>query len=749
MKSMKNMKTEWGKPERSSCALCSSWLILVGLMAAAVQWSVGAATPQGAQTRAQGVLLTAGMTIDRSMRVAPGWYRMETAPDAAAPGAPAITIRGENITVDLTGVTIEGGDPVADPDGYHGVGIFVDGGRGVTLRGGTIRGYKVGVLARRSPALHITGLDASYNWKPRLYSGIEKESLADWLSHHDNEKDEWLRYGAAIYLAECDDAEIDNSRAVQGQNGLLVTRSAHLTIWNNTFSWLSGLGLGLYRTTDSTVMHNRLDWDVRGYSHGFYRRGQDSAALLMYEQSSRNTVAYNSATHGGDGLFLWAGQSTMDTAKGGSNDNVFFGNDFSHAVANGIEATFSRNQFARNRIDDCWHGVWAGYSYDTAFRDNAFEGNEDAIAIEHGQNITIADNTFVGDQTAIRLWANPSQDPNWGYPKNRDTRSRDYLIQQNAFTGEKTAVSVLRTTNIRIQDNAYVNTPVPLQMGVEVAGLLFEPPATRSALPSLADVPRRAGAMDAMLPVGAPRGRQTIIVDDWGPYDYQSPKIWPAGKTADRPLKLRVLGPQGKWTLQSSRGGIAEPRSGVTPGEITVTPAGPGLDLDLQFEYVGAPVTTPRGRQYPAGAVVPFSYSLVEPAVSWAVKWWVYDATSDPLTAPAAFSARLRGDPFLSEAARPKLDFLSSGALVPGLPPDRVAMRAETTVQVPAGGYDLQVLSDDGVRVWVDGAIAIDRWTVHETQVDHATLAAGTRRIRIDYFDAAGWAELQVSFARR
>ncbi len=489
---------------------------------------------------------TAGMTIDRSVRVKAGRYRLASPATAAAPLAPALTVRGENITIDLTDVTLEGGDPLADPDGYQGTGVFVDGGRGVTLRGGAIRGYKVGVLARRSAALHITGLDASYNWKPRLYSGIEQESLADWLSHHDNEKDEWLRYGAAIYLAECDDAEIDHTRAVQGQNGLMVTRSARAKIWNNTFSWLSGLGLGLYRTADSTIMHNKLDWDVRGYSHGFYNRGQDSAALLMYEQSSRNMVAYNSATHGGDGLFLWAGQSTMDTGQGGSNDNTFFGNDFSHAVANGIEATFSRNQFIRNRIDDCWHGVWAGYSYDTGFRDNAFAGSEDAIAIEHGQNIIIAGNTFTGDQTAIRLWANATQDPNWGYTKARDTRSRDYLIQQNAFSGQKTALNVMRTANVRVQDNAYVNTGVPLLTGVDVTGLLFEPPATRTAVPPVADVPRLAGAEDAMLPLGTPRGRQTIIVDEWGPYDYQSPKVWPADTTIARPLKLRVLGSAGQ-----------------------------------------------------------------------------------------------------------------------------------------------------------------------------------------------------------
>ena len=122
-------------------------------------------------------------------------------------------------------------------------------------------------------------------------------------------------------------------------------------------------------------MHNRIDWCVRGYSHGFYNRGQDSAGLLMYEQSSNNVVAYNSVTHGGDGLFLWAGQSTMDTGQGGANDNLFYRNDFSHAPTNGIEATFSRNTFLDNRVEEYWHGVWGGYSYDSWWSDNTFARN--------------------------------------------------------------------------------------------------------------------------------------------------------------------------------------------------------------------------------------------------------------------------------------------------------------------------------------------------------------------------------------
>jgi nitrous oxidase accessory protein NosD len=693
------------------------------------------------------VVPTAGMTIDRSVRLQPGTYRLP------APGdGPALTIKGDGVSVDLTGVTLEGGDPLADPDGYHGTGILVDASRDVTVRGASIRGYKVGLLGRRSPHLHLTGSDLSYNWKPRLWSGIEKESLVDWLTYHQNDQDEWLRYGAAIYLAECDGAEIDNTRAVQGQNGLLVTRSARLTIWNNTFSWMSGLGLGLYRTTDSTIMHNRLDWDVRGYSHGFYSRGQDSAALLMYEQSSGNLVARNSATHGGDGLFLWAGQSTMDTGRGGANDNTFVANDFSHAVANGIEATFSRNQFIANRLEDCAHGVWGGYSFESLFEGNTFARNTEAISIEHGQNIRIVRNRFDGDDTAIHIWANATQDPNWGYPKTRDTRSRDYTITENTFQGHKTAVSLSRTTGVTIAGNHYDRVGVLVQAGIAVAGLAveppFEPPPPSDERAPARLAPPLPGGVNALLPEGARRGRDTIIVDEWGPYDYRSPKLWPAGKPADRPLTLRVLGPAGHWILRSIRGAAAAAPAGVVPGELIVTPAGRGLDFQVTLEYVGADVVTPRGAVVPAATPVAVSYAAFEPAIDWAVAYWRFDDASDPIKAPEAFAARLREAPLKTEVV-PRLAYLSSGAFAPGVPAEHVALRADGVVHLPPGACELTVVSDDGVRVWIDDRLAIDRWSVHESVLDRAPVSGGRHRVRVEYFQATGWAELQVKFRRR
>src|SRR5450759_1740511 len=175
----------------------------------------------------------------------------------------------------------------ANPDAASGVAVRIEGGRNVRILNGRIRGYKVAVLARGTGGLSLIDNDLSYNWKPRLYSLIEHESLIDWLSFHHNEKDEWLRYGSGIYLAGVAGGEIRGNTVEQGMNGLMLVRTNGLQIWNDNFSFNSGLGIGLYRSSGNSIVHNRDDYDVRGYSDSFYRRGQDAADLLMYEQSSR------------------------------------------------------------------------------------------------------------------------------------------------------------------------------------------------------------------------------------------------------------------------------------------------------------------------------------------------------------------------------------------------------------------------------------------------------------------------------
>ena len=270
--------------------------------------------------------LTRGMKITASCRIKPGKYAL--AADSTAPAA-VCTIEGDNIEVDFQHAELRGAEDGTMPDRFYGYAIVVRG-KNVQLKNAQARGYKIALYAEDADQLVIDNCDFSYNYRPRLKSTRLQEDETDWLSYHHNDQDEWLRYGAGIYLRNCTRATVRGCRISGNQNALLMTGCNDALVYNNFFNFNAGIGIGLYRSSRNRVMHNRLDWNVRGSSHGHYQRGQDSAGILVYEQSSDNTIAFNSATHCGDGLFLWAGQSTMDTGKGGCNDNIIFGNDFSH-----------------------------------------------------------------------------------------------------------------------------------------------------------------------------------------------------------------------------------------------------------------------------------------------------------------------------------------------------------------------------------------------------------------------------------
>ena len=699
------------------------------------------------------------MVITQSVRVVPKTYRL-AAP--ASLDSAVITIKGDDLTVDFQGATLEGMAPDSDPDRAVGVAIRVAGGRNVRIVNARVRGYRVGILARGTRGLALIDNDVSYTWKPRLFSLIEHESLVDWLSYHHNENNEWLRYGAAIYLDDVEGGELRNNGAVGGMNGLLLVRSKGLTIRHNNFSFNSGLGIGLYRSSDDTIIQNRIDYNVRGYSHRFYRRGQDSAGLLMFEQSSRNLVVSNSVTHGGDGLFLWAGQTAMDSGTTGANDNAFYDNDFSFAPANGMEATFSRNKFIANRAVGSDYGLWGGYSYSSEIVGNDFADNRTGIAIEHGQDNVIRGNRFRRDSTAIRLWADSIEPSEWGYPKHHDTRSRDYAIDSNVFVGNRVAVRARNTTGLVVTGSRLVR--------VDTAFVLRDSASFRESgnLPSgdssLAPVVRyqfHSGAPSSPL---TRRDRSAIIVDEWGPYDWQSPKLWPVDSSRAVPLRLAVLGPAGTWRVVARRGIAAISRAAGSVGDtIAVTPAPDSVgDWEVTLEYRGWATVSPRGVKRGVGALYRFSYGRFEPAIEWAVRFFSWSDTArifDTSLSAADPGAMPRGEATPPVSAHPgvpprgqprRLDYMwyRPPAEFAGLPQAHWSLDATGTVTLAPGTYTLRTISDDAVRVWVDGLLAIDNWVPHESMVDAAPLTGGRHELRVAYYQVDGWTELRVDIVR-
>ena len=75
-------------------------------------------------------------------------------------------------------------------------------------------------------------------------------------------------------------------------------------------------------------------------------------------------------------------------------------------------------------------------------------------------------------------------------------------------------------------------------------------------------------------------------------------------------------------------------------------------------------------------------------------------------------------------------------------------MEASGSVNLGPGAYTLRSISDDGIRVWVDGRLVIDRWTQHESTVDAVALAAGSHELKVHFFQVDGWTELRVEIVK-
>lgn len=731
--------------------------------------------------------LRQGLVITQSCRVKPGAYLLDaprpaTFSDTADTRVlqPVVTIQGDNISVDFAGATLRSNADPKRPDRFTGLAVLVRG-KNVTLKNMAVQGFKVALLAEDADGLKLENSDFSYNYRPRLYSIREHENFADWLSYHHNERDEWMRYGAGIYLKNCDSVLVKGCSATGNQNALLMTGCNGGLVYNNTFHFNSGLGIGLYRSSGNRIMHNRLDWNVRGYSHGFYQRGQDSAALLCYEQSSNNLFAFNSCTHSGDGFFLWAGQHTMDTGEGGCNDNLIFGNDFSHAPTNGIEVTFSRNQIRGNLIRECTYGIWGGYSYESLIMGNYIGDCKTGIAIEHGQQDTILQNYFEGDSTGIQLWARASQPADWIYAQKRDTRSRDALIDRNVFMRVRKPLKISNSKDINING---VNLFTGFQTLLETAqpnenlrfvrndiygskaqvesvwahpelaafrSINFSHPEKQPQNPyapldityaELRETDSLPDGMFAGLPPDQLRGRQYILMDEWGPCDFKRPyaalgEVSPVlGEPGAFYHVLKIYGPPGKWKI-ADKTGIAnvDQSSGTVPAFITLKSAPGAENIRLVFEYTGEQhFTGAFGEKYKAGEPYRFAFERFEKKLNWTVQFFNYDSLP-PAAAPD-------GAPVAEKNAE-ELHFAWWDSPAPGINADRFFTVSTATFDIAPGRYLLELTSDDGARLYLDGKRLIDHWDVHEPAVDEVPVTlGGAHTLRVEHFDAGGFSTL-------
>jgi parallel beta-helix repeat protein len=687
-------------------------------------------------------------------------------------GDGVIRIGASDIVVDFVPDSIlRGARKDTPPDEYHGYGVRLNGHAGVTLRGARISGYRSAIWATRADGLVVEDGDVSDCRRDQLRSTPAAEDISDWLSPHENDKNEWLDvYGAGIYVENSDKITVRKCRARQGQNGLCIVRVNDSRIYDNDFSFLSGWGIALWRSNRNVITRNAVDFCVRGYSHGVYNRGQDSAGFLVFEQCSDNVLAENSATHGGDGFFGFAGREALgeeappskdfDYKRRGNNDNLLIDNDFSYAAAHGIEMTFSfGNRFIANRlVGNAICGVWGGYSQETLIAGNAIERNGEAgygaerggVNIEHGRKNRIVNNTFKENKCGIHLWWDKDEETaKRPWAKANGVDSADNVIAGNEFQDDTLAMQFRGASSVTLGPNKTHGAAREMDVDGECKinsdlGMSVKPPA-----------PPKHPVLGHSKPVGARpelRGRENIVMTEWGPWDHGSPMVLLREKKgASHLFGLYKMPHEPEISLsgdgvQGRAGRVAPPGATGLTALYTLSTDKPGVHPYTLAIRAGGFHDTIKG-------------TLV--AADWDVTFfkWSKDG-SDPRQNPASWRSLAKAEGAVSVRSEdlvfkyggggPANLKLSDAMSKSGIGPDYFGMIARTSLPLPKGKWRFSTLSDDGVRVTADGKTIIENWQWHTPTRDKGILdlpADKIVEIAVEYFEIDGFAVLEFEIA--
>ncbi len=127
----------------------------------------------------------------------------------------------------------------------------------------------------------------------------------------------------------------------------------------------------------------------------------------------------------------------------------------------------------------------------------------------------------------------------------------------------------------------------------------------------------------------------------------------------------------------------------------------------------------------------------------------VQPGTGTGLLAQYFNTTTLSGPVALQRLERPDFNWATT-APGPGVQADPFSARWSGWLEAPATGtFRLRTLSDDGVRVWLDGRLVIDNWINQAVAASNASvaLAAGQRyAVMVEYYDGGGSAEMRLQW---
>lgn len=108
----------------------------------------------------------------------------------------------------------------------------------------------------------------------------------------------------------------------------------------------------------------------------------------------------------------------------------------------------------------------------------------------------------------------------------------------------------------------------------------------------------------------------------------------------------------------------------------------------------------------------------------------------------------LSGTPVLTRSESDVNRAATLDSFAPGVNADNFSARFEKYIDVTAGSYRFRVTVDDGVRVYVDDRLIIDKWFDQgaTTYTADLTLTTGYHYVVVDYYDRTQFAQVQFSW---
>ncbi len=605
-----------------------------------------------------------------------------------------------------------------------------------------------------------------------------------------------------IVLDKVRDALIyDNDCSFLSGWGLALWRSSRNTITRNHFDFcVRGHVEGVYnRGQDSAgiLMFEQCSDNViaeNSITHGgdgIFGFGGLDALGQSERDAERARLTQDLAAQGVDDQIAYEPEVLQAHDRTGCNGNIFAYNDLSYAPAHGLEMTFSfdnvvlHNRFVENAI--C--GIWGGFSQDTLIMENLFDSNggmaygleRGGVNIEHSASNLILSNRFVNNRAGVHIWWDGLGDfaslP-WAKANYRGVSGN--VIADNAFIvddkpasfhkmspTERLVAVQLRNDGGAFESISIANNTYDIEDGIgeEQRNTGATPISTNGPIPGIAlpDYEVRGDRRPVTLADGIPvsvrtslQGREQIIMDEWGPWDHESPLFRPVSVSGGEAV-YELLGVDEVQVEAKNEGySVSVTDAPTHDGKRITIAAREGVvpfEVDISS---GAFSTTVSGTLLQArwiGRV--FSWADGPDPREDFEGWWKLARVSGsrPFGLKSVTLPFAMGGPI--DLVNQGLIEDTSGTLVDsGIGREHFGVEVVGRLRMPAGRWRVQTISDDGIRVSVisstnETQTVIDNWTWHGPTTDEGFFSVGQDNelvmIRVLYFEIDGYSTLNLT----